>query len=218
MSTAAAKTRQFGQYCGLARALELIGERWALLVIRDLLVGPRRFSDLQHGLTRIPSNVLSARLQELEAAGVVERKLLPRPSGAVVYELTPYGKELDTVVLSLGRWGAQRLGEPRAEERVTPESLVIALRSTFRPEAARGVNASFELCVGQVVLHAKVRGPKLEVAVGPLPDADVRIETGLALKALMAGEMSVNEAKASGVLRATGPAKLLANFVEIFRI
>jgi len=218
MSTAAAKTRQFGQYCGLARALELIGERWALLVIRDLLVGPRRFSDLQHGLTRIPSNVLSARLQELEAAGVVERKLLPRPSGAVVYELTPYGKELETVVLSLGRWGAQRLGEPRAEERVTPESLVIALRSTFRPEAARGVNASFELCVGQVVLHAKVRGSKLEVAAGPLPDADVRIETGLALKALMAGEMSVNEAKASGVLRATGPAKLLANFVEIFRI
>ncbi|HEX8861639.1 MAG TPA: helix-turn-helix domain-containing protein, partial [Actinomycetes bacterium] len=80
--------RTYGQYCGLAHAMELVGERWALLVIRDLLPGPKRFTDLRNGLPRIPTNILSARLKELEASGVVQRRLLPRPQGSVVYELT----------------------------------------------------------------------------------------------------------------------------------
>src|SRR5215207_6969550 len=96
--------RTFGQYCGLARALELVGERWALLVVRDLVLGPKRFTDLRRGLPRIPTNVLSARLRELEEAGVVRRRVLPRPASSVVYELTEYGRELDEVVLPLGRW------------------------------------------------------------------------------------------------------------------
>jgi DNA-binding HxlR family transcriptional regulator len=87
-------TRVYGQYCGFARALELIGERWALLVIRDLLVGPKRFSDLQRGLPKIPSNVLTARLKELEEAGIVRRRAQALPAGGVVYELTEDGREL----------------------------------------------------------------------------------------------------------------------------
>ena len=90
--------RTYGQYCGLARALEIIGERWALLIVRDLLVGPRRFSDLRRGLTRIPSNILTARLKEMEQAGVVERRVLPRPAGSVVYELTGHGRGLEDPV------------------------------------------------------------------------------------------------------------------------
>src|ERR1700730_10133410 len=99
--------RAYGQYCGLARALEIVGERWAILVIRDLLVGPKRFTDLHRGLPGIPTNVLTARLNELEEAGVIRRRALPRPERSVVYELTEYGSELDEVVVRLGLWGAK---------------------------------------------------------------------------------------------------------------
>src|SRR3954451_13536536 len=111
--------RSYGQFCGLARALDLVGERWALLLIRDLLVSPKRFTDLRRGLPKIPSNILSDRLKELEEAGGVERRIVPRPSGAVVYQLTEYGNELEDTVLALGRWGAKILGEPRQSEIVT---------------------------------------------------------------------------------------------------
>src|SRR5581483_3020027 len=114
--------RSYGQFCGFARAVEVVGERWSLLVLRDLFVGPKRFTDLHRGLPGIPTNILSARLKELEAAGVVQRRLLPRPNGAVVYELTEYGKELEGVVIGLGRWGAKSLDTPREGETVTVDS------------------------------------------------------------------------------------------------
>src|SRR5690242_10753819 len=96
--------RGYGQYCGLARAIELVGERWALLIIRDLLVGPKRFSDLRRGIPRIPSNILTDRLKELEDAGLVQRRVLPRPASGVVYELTEYGSDLENAVVALSRW------------------------------------------------------------------------------------------------------------------
>jgi DNA-binding HxlR family transcriptional regulator len=211
-------TRVFGQYCGLARALELVGERWALLVVRDLVLGPKRFTDLRRGLPRIPTNVLSARLRELEETGVVRRRLLPRPAAAVVYELTSYGQELEDVVLRLGRWGARSLGEPRPEDVLTADSLVLALRATFRPEAARGLRASYELRAGDVVVHARVDDGALEAAEGPLAGADLVLETGPALKALMAGELGPAEAVESGAVRLVGDPELLARFVELFRV
>src|SRR5690242_21961389 len=110
------RARGFGQYCGLARALELVGERWALLIVRDLLVGPRRFTDLKKGLPKIPTNVLTDRLKELERDGVVQRRILPRPASATVYELTPYGQQIEDAVMRLGLWGAQCLGQPQADE------------------------------------------------------------------------------------------------------
>src|SRR5260370_40189222 len=100
METVAA--RSYGQFCGIARALELVGERWALLIIRDLLVGPRRFTDLHLGLPRIPTNVLSDRLKELEQSGIVRRRGLPRPAASVVFELTPDGNQRETVVVGPG--------------------------------------------------------------------------------------------------------------------
>ena len=127
------KTRGYGQYCGFARALEVVGERWALLIVRDLLIGAKRFTDLLRGLPGIPSNVLTVRLKELEHAGLVRRRVLARPSRAVVYELTAYGRELEPVVVELGRWGAKSLGDPRPDETITVDSLITALRTTFTP-------------------------------------------------------------------------------------
>ncbi|MDB5092280.1 MAG: transcriptional regulator [Candidatus Eremiobacteraeota bacterium] len=212
------KARAYGQYCGFARALEVVGERWALLVVRDLLVGPKRFTDLLRGLPGIPSNVLTARLKELESAGVAQRRVLPRPSRAVVYELTEYGMELEPVVVELGRWGAKNLGDPRPDETITADSLITALRTTFHPEAARGFRAGYELRVGEMVLHARVDDGRVQVAEGSLPDADLAIAAGPGIRALMAGEVSPADAIENGIVRVTGDPKLLARFAEIFHI
>ncbi|AWS48042.1 winged helix-turn-helix transcriptional regulator [Streptosporangium sp. 'caverna'] len=210
--------RNYGQFCGLSRALELIGERWALLIVRDLLVGPRRFTDLRRGLPRIPTNILSSRLRELEHAGIVRRRVLPRPAASVVYELTEYGRELDDIVLRLGRWGARTLGEPGPEDIVTSDSLIMALRSGFGAEAARGTRAGYELRLGEVVIHARVDDGVLQAGEGPLAGADLVLETGTELRRLMTGEISPVEAIASGAVRVTGDPALLDRFAEIFHI
>jgi len=211
-------TRSYGQYCGVARALELVGERWALLIVRDLLVGPRRFTDLRHGLPRIPTNVLSERLKELEQAGIVHRRVLPRPAASVVYELTEYGAELEDVVQRLGLWGAKSLGEPRAGEIMTADSMVMALRTTFVPQAALGGHISFELRLGEIVIHACVDGGTVAVGEGALADADLVIESGPAIRELLAGELSPAQAIRAGSVRLSGDPALLQRFVELFRI
>lgn len=215
---ASVKTRAYGQYCGFARALEVVGERWALLVVRDLLVGPKRFTDLLRGLPGIPSNVLTARLKELEHAGVVRRRLQARPARGVAYELTEYGLQLEPVVVELGRWGAKALGDPRPDETITEDSLVTALRTTFQPEAARGLHAGFELHVGEIVLHARVDDGKIHAAAGPLPQTDLVIHAGPGIRALMAGEIGPADALAQGVVKVDGDPALLERFAEIFRI
>jgi len=204
--------RTYGQFCGLSRALEIVGERWVLLIIRDLLVGPKSVGDLQRGLPRIATDILCTRLNELERTGVVRR------DGSAIYELTEWGKELEDIVHRLSRWGTRLLVQPRPEDIVTPDSLVMALRSTFRPDAARGLRASYELHIGEIVIHARVDDGVLHAAEGALPKKDLVIEPGRVLKALMAGEMSPDEAIAAGSVHVIGDPGLLTRFVEIFRI
>jgi DNA-binding HxlR family transcriptional regulator len=211
--------RAYGQYCGLARALELVGERWALLVIRDLLVGPRRFGELQRGLPKIPSNILTARLKELEESGLVRRRAQARESGGgVVYELTPEGRELEDAANALGRWGAKRLGEPRPEEIVTEDSMAMALRATFQPQNAAGDDIGFELRLGEIVVHAQVRGGTVTVGRGTLAAPDLVIDSGPVIGALMAREITPKEALKRGVVRVRGKRALLDRFVELFAI
>jgi DNA-binding HxlR family transcriptional regulator len=212
------RDRAYGQFCGLARALEIVGERWAVLIVRDLLVGPKRFTDLHRGLPRIPTNVLAARLKELESAGVVRRRVLPRPSSSVIYELTEYGAELEDVVIPLGRWGAKLLDEPHKDEIITADSMVMAMRSTFHPEAARGLRAGYELHFGDIVIHARVDGRKLEAAPGPLQKPDLIIQAGPGIKELMTGAISPAQAIKNKTVHLKGDAALLTRFAEIFRI
>jgi DNA-binding HxlR family transcriptional regulator len=211
-------SRTYGQYCGLAHALELVGERWALLVIRDLVLGPKRFTELHRGLPRIPSNVLSCRLKELEEAGIIRRSVVPRPAAGVAYELTAYGKELEEVILGLGLWGAKSLGEPRPDDVLNVDSLLLALRATFQPEAARGLRASYEVRLGEIVVHVRIERGALEVGAGPLPGADLALETDMTIRALMTGELSPREAVKSGRVRLRGKRSLLERFVEVFHI
>jgi DNA-binding HxlR family transcriptional regulator len=202
--------RNYGEYCGLARALELVGERWGLLVVRELLPGPKRFTDLTTGLPRIPSNVLSGRLKEMEQAGIVERRVLPRPSGAVVYELTEYGRELDAAILGLARWGTRSVGAPREGDNVSPAGFMLGLRANFRPEAATDVRATFEVHLGEVVIHARVRDGAVTVADGPADAPDLTIQADLSLRDVLMGGTS-------NTIRLDGDEDLFAQFVELFR-
>lgn len=211
--------RQYGQFCGFARAMEVVGERWAMLIIRDLLVGPKRFGELQRGLPKIPTNILTARLKELEGAGVLQRRASGQPGGGLLYELTAVGQELEAPVLALGRWGARNfLDEPRPDEVVTHDSMVMALRTTFRPEAADGLRATYELRMGPIVVHGRVADGRLHAGAGPAEHADVVIEGGPALKSVMAQELSPQEAVDRHLVKLTGDASLFDRFPLLFRI
>ena len=136
--------RTYADGCAAAHALDLVGERWALLVVRELLLGPKRFTDLRAGLPNASPNVLAQRLRELEGAGVVRRRKLPPPAASRVYELTDWGMELEPVITRLGRWGARSPSKPR-DAALGVDSLILSLRTMFDPRAADGLRATYEL-------------------------------------------------------------------------
>ncbi|RZQ61142.1 winged helix-turn-helix transcriptional regulator [Amycolatopsis suaedae] len=212
--------RTYGQFCGLARAMEIIGERWSLLVIRDLVLGPKRFTDLQRGLPKIARSILSARLNELEEAGVVRRRVLPDLDAAVVYELTEYGSELDRILLQLGLWGARSLGEPAADDVFTPDAAILSLYTTFRPEAALGTALTVEIRhSAELIVHARIDNGAIKADRGPCADADLVIKPrGMAMLLLLNGGLSAAEALAGGHVGIEGPAQHLETFTRLFHI
>src|SRR5690349_13692465 len=208
--------RDYGQYCGITQALELVGERWAMLIVRDLLVGPRRYGELAAGLPRIPSNILAARLKELQAAGVIRRA--PR-SRIIIYELTPYGRELEPVVLALGAWGFKAMGDPRDEQVVTPDSMTMALRTAFRPAVAAGLPAtSYAARLGAPELLVRVDGGTLDVPRGDGP-VDLSFAAGPGIRRLISGELAPDRAISTGVVEVLhGRGDLLARFATTFHL
>ncbi|GGU90584.1 HxlR family transcriptional regulator [Actinomadura cremea] len=211
--------REYGQFCGLARALEMIGERWTLLIVRDLLSGPKRYTDLRKGLVAIPTNILSTRLKQLEEAGLVVRRALPRPERAIVYELTDYGRDLEPALIALGRWGARTMTEPRPGEAVTAESVAMAFRTTYRPDAARDATVGYEVRMGEFTLRIQITAGALTVGIGPHPAPDLVVErrNDQGVHALMTGAKTPRQALADGSVRVEGEPELLHRFVEAFR-
>lgn len=208
--------RDYGQHSGVARAMELVGERWAMLIVRDLLVGPRRYGELAAGLPRIPSNILAARLKELQAAGILRRA--PR-SRVIVYELTPFGRELEPVVLALGAWGIRALGEPREEQGITPASMTMDLRSAFRPEVAATLpSTSYAAHLGRAELRIRVDGATLEVDRGE-GAVDLAFSTGPGIHRLLSGDLLPDRAIATGVVSVLhGQEGLLGRFASTFHL
>jgi DNA-binding HxlR family transcriptional regulator len=219
--------RSYGQYCGVTTAVELVTERWALLIVRDLLVGPRRYTDLQHGLPKISTNILSARLKELQEGGVVRR--VPMRSCGLVYELSDYGRELEPIVLALGRWGFQSMGDPKADDVVTADSLTMALRTAFRPDSP-SASLDFQIQMGPVELRAQVSDGALEVVQiappappvgGSLPggDPELRFATGTGIRHLIAGTLTPAQAVEQDVVTILkGDLTLVERFAELFRV
>ena len=209
--------RDYGQYSGITRALELVGERWALLIVRDLLVGPRRYGELAAGLPRIPSNILAARLKDLQAAGVIRRAPHSR---VIVYELTPYGRELEPVVLALGAWGFKAMGDPRGEQIITPDSMTMDLRSAFRPEVAASMPATaYAARLGPAELLIRVDGATLDVTRGDGPVDLAFAAAGPGIRRLICGELAPDRAIATGVVEVLrGPGGLLGRFASTFHL
>jgi DNA-binding HxlR family transcriptional regulator len=161
--------RTYGDRCGIARALDAVGDRWALLVVRELLLGPKRFTDLRGGLPKVSPDVLAQRLRELDAAGVLRRDRLPPPAASQVYELTERGRELRPVILELGRWGSQ---EPPNDGPLGPDAAVIALMTMFHGD----LDGTFELRLGEHVFNLRATDGRLEAARGPATEPAAVIE------------------------------------------
>ena len=208
--------REYGQYDGVTRALELVGERWAMLIVRDLLVGPRRNGELAAGLPRIPSNILAARLKELQAAGVIRRA--PR-SRIIIYELTPYGRELEPVVLALSAWGFKALGDPREEQIITPDGMTVALRTAFRPQVAAGLpTTAYAAHIGPAELRIRVEGATLDVTRGDGP-VDLAFASGPEIRRVLSGELAPQRAIETGVVEVlSGRRDLLDRFASTFHL
>jgi DNA-binding HxlR family transcriptional regulator len=161
--------RSYDQYCGLARALDVLGERWTLLIVRNLLLGPQRYSELLRGLPGITTNLLAKRLQEMETEGLIERG--GEGSEAAAYRLTPLGQALEPAIHALGRWGWQRMGKPTAKDRRSIEWLLVALRRRYRG----GAMLSAELEADGEPYHIVLRGDRAEIGRGRAPVADIRV-------------------------------------------
>jgi DNA-binding HxlR family transcriptional regulator len=207
--------KHYAQYCPVAHALELVGERWSLLVIRELLNGPKRYTDLANALPGIGTNILAARLRELERFEIIQKRRLPPPAAANVYELTPYGEELREPLYALGRWGARSLGPPGKGDTLAPGWLVNAVRSTC---TAGGIPEKvFELRVDGDSVTARPEDGALIVESGPSPEAEVVVETDPAtLFCIASGQVSTGEAIKARKVKVTGSREDAERFLATF--
>jgi DNA-binding HxlR family transcriptional regulator len=211
-----ATRRTYCDACAAAHALDLIGERWALLVVRELLLGPKRFTDLRAGLPNASPNVLAQRLRELEGAGVVRRRKLPPPAASRVYELTDWGMELEPVIIGLGRWGARSPSRPR-DAGLGVDSLILSFRTMFDPRIAEGIEVSYELRIGEDRFRAVVADGRFEVARGDIERPDAIIESDPATMAALVYEgRSLEEALRSGDIKIEGDREAVERFLGLF--
>lgn len=217
-TTLGPKGRTYGDACGTALALDLVGERWALLVVRELLLGPKRFTDLRAGLPGISSNILAERLDGLERAGVLRRRRLTPPAASRVYELTGWGMELEPVVASLGRWGARTPWRPK-DAGISADALVLSFGTMFDPRAAVGLEASYELRLGEDRFRVRVAGGRFEDSRGGADRPDVVVEASpKTLAGLVYEGRDLDEALRSGDANVEGDRSAVERFLALFSL
>ena len=204
--------RAYNQYCATAHALDIVGERWTLLLVRELLTGPRRFGDLLAGLPGMGTGLLAARLRFLTEEGIVEQVTLPAPANTPAYAVTEAGAALETVVLALADWGMTwALDEREPGEVFRAGWTILAMRSAFNAERASGLSAVYEFRVDGEVFHAAVRDGAIETVQGPAQRPDVVVETdGDTFRNLLRGEPTTRGATV------TGDSSLLARLPALF--
>jgi DNA-binding HxlR family transcriptional regulator len=212
-----ATRRSYGEACRFAHALDVVGERWALLVVRELLLGPKRFTDLRTGLPHASSNILSERLRDLEQSGVIQRRKLPPPAASTVYELTEWGRELEPVVTKLGAWGARSPIPPETQE-IGPDSIVLALRSLFDPEAAADLEATYGLRIGEQNFSVEISAGEVELRRGvPTdPEAAIAVPDAPTLAAVLTAELPLADALSSGAAQLEGSKQAAKRFLRLF--
>jgi DNA-binding HxlR family transcriptional regulator len=208
--------RHYEDACATAHALDLVGERWALLVMRELMLGPKRFSDLRESLPGISANVLTQRLESLETAGILLRRKLPPPAAAQVYELTEWGYESEPIFQALGRWAARSPAHDPSLPFSTA-SLVLSLRTMFNAERSKGMDARIGFRIGEETFLAHLANGRIEMARGPLDEADL-ILTGTppVLAGAIYGGQPLEMLEQAGVLRVEGDRALARRFMSLF--
>jgi DNA-binding HxlR family transcriptional regulator len=204
--------RSYGQYCTVARALDVVGERWTLLLVRELSTGPKRFKDLLEGLPGIGTNLLASRLKTLERQGIVRRATLPPPAGSNVYELTELGGSLEPVIVALSRWGAKLLDDPRGGDDLRAGWAAVAMRSVLAEGTAGGGPCTYEFRIDGEAFHLRAgeEGQRVETRQGPAQDPDL-VLTGEAetFLAVASGRLGLEEAMESESLRVEGDREAL---------
>jgi len=207
--------RSYDDPCGVARALDVVGERWALLIVRELMLGPKRFTALSGGLPGISQNVLSQRLRELADAGIVRRRTFGPPASSHGYELTEQGHQLEPVLLALACWGS-RIPTGSAAE-LSVDALILALKTTFDPGTAGTLQARLELRIGDDCFHAEVGSGRFRIARGSAGQADATLTAdALTFRALVFGGQAVTGALHSGDLQVDGDRRVAAWFARCF--
>jgi DNA-binding HxlR family transcriptional regulator len=212
-----ASKRTYGDACRFAHALDLVGERWALLVVRELLLGPKRFTDLRVGLPHASPNILAERLRGLEEGAVVRKRKLPPPYGSSVYELTEWGRELEPVVTKLGAWGARSPLPPEAHE-IGADSIVLALASLFDSEAAGELEVTYELRIGEESFGVAIAGGEVELTRGAPTDAvaTIAVPDAPTLAAVLTAQLPLADALSSGAARIEGSKQSAKRFLRLF--
>jgi DNA-binding HxlR family transcriptional regulator len=208
--------RRYEDACGTAHGLDLVGERWALLVMRELMLGPKRFRDLRADLPGISANVLTQRLEGLEESGLVLRRKLPPPASTQVYELTEWGYEAEPIVCALGRWAARsRAHDPSLP--ISATSIMLSFRTMFDPERARGLEFRVGFRLGAETFAGTVAGGLLEIGRGDPAGADVTFTgTAAALAAAVYGGQPLDGPAKAGALRVEGDLRLAERFTTLF--
>lgn len=212
--------RNYSQFCGLAHALDVVGERWTLLIVRELSSGPKRYTNLADALPGIGTSLLATRVRQLEADGVIQRRLLlDQPSSAVAYELTEAGRELATAVIPLALWGARhQLVEADAGGEVFRAEWALGfLAGSGAGGVPAGVAALYEFHIGDSVACLRIRDGRMSVAPGPADTpADVVVRTSAGALGAIAGQRTtMAEAVGAGQVEATGDATAIGVLVEI---
>lgn len=212
---AGVSARRYDDPCGIARALDAIGDRWTLLVVRELIFGPKRFIQLRHGLDGVSPNVLSQRLRDLEDGGIVRRDVLDPPASVAVYELTPRGRALEPILLELGRWGSQ---EPLAAAgTLSASALLLALKTVFAPDAA--ADGRFALSIDGDWFCVTVAGGSIGIAHGRAERPSVTFEADAAtLRSIAFGREPITAAERDGRLTVHGDRDLADRFTRMFPV
>jgi DNA-binding HxlR family transcriptional regulator len=215
-SGAAAPKRRYDDACGTAHALDLIGERWALLVMRELMLGPKRFGDLRGDLPGISANVLTQRLEGLESAGLLVRRKLPPPASAQVYELTPWGYEAEPIVQSLGKWAARSPAHDPTLP-ISATSIMLSFRTMFDPGRARDFRARIGFRLGAEHFLAKVENGRFENGRAETEGADVVFTgTPTGVAAFVYGGQPIEVLEQAGMLRVEGDRAIADRFATLF--
>jgi len=211
-------SKRYDQYCPVCHALGLVGERWALLVVRELLRGPKRYTDLLEGMPGVGTNVLAARLRELEQGGIVRKRKLPPPAASTVYELTEYGQELEEPLYALARWGARTLGPPGKGDDLYPDWGLNAFAALLNTEAARGVEETYVMRIGDDVYTVQLSDGQVHVESGAVDDADLDAAMGMAtFYGMASGELEPRTALEEGRVELfAGKRVNLERFFSIF--